>query len=222
MVHNKLTKHDLKEDGFVTFVLGAWEYVRENQNKFFIGLIALIVVVASSIWVSNSRKQANEQAQIQFSEAVTSFRNGQIKSAEELFRIVDERFSNTREGVFSAYFAGKCALIDGRNTEAVELFGKYLKKADKYPFFREAAMDGMATAYSNERNYDMAAGVYTDLIKRIGEGSFEEKVYLRKAADSMKMAGRNTEAIGMLERLLKISTGIERRDIQIELDFLRG
>jgi len=222
LTHNKLTRHELKEDSFVTFILGAWEYVRENQNKFFIGLVALIVVVAASIWTNNSRIQARADAEVQFSEALNSFRNGQIKSADELFRIVDDRFRNLQEGAYAAYFTGKCALIDSRNTEAIGFFESYLERAEKHPFFREAAMDGMATAYFNEREYNKAAEIYTELLNQIEDGSFKEKSYLKKAAEAFKLANKNNEAIEMLERLLEVTTGIDRRDIEIELDILRG
>ena len=222
MTHKKLTKHELKEDSFVTFVLAAREYVIENQNKIFIGLIVLVVIIAGSIWMNNSRIQAREEAKVHFAEALSSYRNGQIQSAEELFRITEERFGNLREGAYSSYFTGQCALMDGRNTEAIEAFERYLERAGKFPFFKEAAMDGMATAYANDRNYDRAAEIYSDLIAGVDDDSFKENLYLKKAADMYKLAGKEGQAIELLERLLENTVGVQRRDIQIELDVLRG
>ncbi|MBN2185698.1 MAG: tetratricopeptide repeat protein [Candidatus Krumholzibacteriota bacterium] len=222
MTHNKLTKHELKDDAFVTFVLDAREYIRENQNKIFIGLIALVVLIAGSLWMNNSRIQAREEAKAHFSEALSSFRNGQIQSAEELFRLTEERFGKLQEGAYSAYFIGQCALIDGRNAEAIEAFENYLDRAGKFPFFKKAAMDGMATAFGNDRNYDRAAEIYIDLIAEIKDDSFMENLYLKKGAEMCRLSNRNDQAIEMLERLLEKTTGVERRDIQIELDILRG
>ena len=222
MAHKKLTKHELKEDGFVTFVLAAREYVIENQNRIFIGLVALVVIIAGIIWVNNSRIQAREDAKMQFAEALSSFRNGQIQSAEELFRMTEERFGNLREGTYSSYFTGQCALMDGRNTEAIEAFERYLERAEKYPFFKEAAMDGMATAFAHDRNYGRAAEIYADLTAVVDDDSFKENLYSKKAADMFKLAGEDGQAIEVLEQLLENTTGLQRRDIQIELDILRG
>lgn len=222
MSHNKLTKHELKEDSFVTFVLGAWEYLRKNQNRFFLALIALVMIVAAGIWMNNSRAQARLNAEIQFSEALALFQNGQLKSAEELFKIIDERFISLREGAYSAYYGGTCALLDGRNTQAIELFESYLKRSTKYPFFRDAAMDGMATAWENERNYEKAAELFLDLVDGIESNSFMEKVYLKRAAENFKLANQNTRAIEILEKLLEKAKGLDRRDIEIELNILRG
>ena len=41
MAHKIRSRHDLKEDSFVTAVLKAKEYIYEHQNAFFIGLETL-------------------------------------------------------------------------------------------------------------------------------------------------------------------------------------
>lgn len=222
MSHNKLSKHDLKEDNFITFVLESWEFVRVHQNKFFIGLIALVIIVAGTVWMNNSRQQARESAEAQFAEAMASFRNMQYKSAGEMFEIINERYGSMKEGVHANYFIGQCALLEGRNPDAIDAFGKYLEHADKYPFFRDAAMDGMAVAYENERNYEKAAQIYLELAAGLKTNTFMETAYLRQAADNLKLSNQNAKAIEVLESLLDKSTGADRRDIEIELDILRG
>lgn len=222
MSHKKLSKHDIKEDNFITFVLESWEFVRVHQNKFFTGLIVLVVIIASMVWMNNSRQQASESAEMQFAEAVSSFRNMQFKSAEEMFKIVNERYSSMKEGIQANYFIGKCALLEGRNSDAIESFEKYLEDADKYPFFRDAAMDGMATAYENERNYEKAAELYVKLAGDLRTNTFMEASYLKKAAENFRMSNQSERAIEVLESLLEKTSGTDRRDIEIELDILKG
>ncbi len=222
MTHKKLSKHDLKDDNFVTTVLRAKEYIYEHQNAFFIGLIAVIVIVAGTLWMTNTRGKTKDTAATQFAEALASFRSGDIKTAEEMFRIIDERFGGFKEGAYAAYFAGKCALEDGRNTHAIELFDSYLSRAGKYPFFHDAAFEGIATAWENERDYEKASDAYLKLIGNIKTNSFEEMAYLRKAADALKMSDRRDKAVEVLERLKELSSGIEKRDIEIEIEILRG
>ena len=222
MAHKRLSKHEIKEDNFVTAVLRAREFIYAHQNTFFIGLIAVIVIIFGVMWMSNSREKTRESAATQFAEALASFRSGDIKTAEEMFEIVDERFSGFEEGAYSAYLAGKCALEDGRNAHAIELFASYLQRSGKYPFFHDAALEGLATAWENERNYEKASEAYLRLAGDMKTNSFVETAYLRKAADALKMSDRREKAIEVLERLHELSSGIEKRDIEIEIEILRG
>lgn len=222
MAHHKLTKHEIKEDSFVTFVLKSWEYIRAHQNIFFFGLLTLIVVIVGSVWATSSRMRTRTTAESQFSEAIAAFRMGEFKTAEEMFKIVTERFPGLKEGAYASYFTGKCALIDGRNSHAVESFEKYLKESAKYPFFRDAAMDGIGTVYENERNYGKAAEIYVNLVNGLKTNTFLESEYLEKAAKTLKMSNQTDKAIEMYERLLDKSTGLDRRNVEIELEILRG
>jgi outer membrane protein assembly factor BamD (BamD/ComL family) len=222
LTHNRLSKQDIKEDDFVTAVLRAREFIYTHQNAFFVGLAALVIIIAGTLWMSNSRSTTRESAATQFAEALASFRSGDIKTAEEMFKIIDDRFSGFEQGAYAAYMAGKCALEDGRNTQAIEMFESYLSRSGKHPFFHDAALDGLATAWENEGNFDMASKTYMQLADDMKTNSFVEASYLRKAADALKMSNRRERAIEVLERLHEISSGMEKRDIEIEIEILRG
>jgi tetratricopeptide (TPR) repeat protein len=220
--HKRLSKHELREDNFVTAVLRAREFIFRHQNAFFVGVLAVIVIIAGVMWISSSRGKSREAAATQFAEAITTFRAGDIKSAEEMFRAINERFGGLEEGSYAAYLAGKCALEDGRNTHAIELFGEYLKSSKKYPFFHDAAIEGMAVAWENEGDYTKASELYLKLVEDTRSNSFMEASYLRKAADALKRGGMRDRAIEVLERLSELSSGLDKRDIDIEIKILRG
>ncbi|MBN1164958.1 MAG: hypothetical protein JXB45_10290 [Candidatus Krumholzibacteriota bacterium] len=222
MAQKKLTRHQLKEDSFVTFWLNAWEYIRERQTQAFVVFIALVVIVAGSVWMKNSRAKARDTARTQFAEAIAAFGTGELRTAEEMFKIVTERFENMEEGVFAIYFTGKCELLDGRNSLAIESFEKYLRDMGKHTFFQDAAREGLATAYDNERNYARAAEIYLELAENTTVNHFLEKDYLKKAAETLKLSDQNEKAIQVYEKLLELSTGLERRDVELELAILRG
>ncbi|HSG28042.1 MAG TPA: tetratricopeptide repeat protein [Candidatus Krumholzibacterium sp.] len=222
MSHNKLTKHELKEDNFVTFVLESWEYIRENQNKFFVGLVAIIVIIAGILWMNNSRMAARQTAEAQFSEAMSSYRSGQIKTAEEMFKIVEERFGNLEEGVSSSFFLGKCAMLQGRNTEAIGYFEDFIANGDKAPVYMDAAREGLAVAYENERDYLKAAEIYAQLADDLKVNGFMQKTYLMRAADNYKLMGQNGKAVELLERVVDLVSGEQKREVEIELELLRG
>jgi TolA-binding protein len=218
----KLTKKDIKEDTFITATLRGWEYFREHQNYFFIGLIVIIVVIAAVSWKVHNSSEASMAANTQLSEALQIFRGGNIAEAETAFKAVSDRYGSSREGVYAMYLAGTCALMDGRNPAAIESFDAYLRKSGTYPFFRDAALDGKATALENMQRYREAADVYLELIDNIKTNDFNKPAYLRKAADDLKRSNQTAKAIEVLEQLLEKSSGFDKRDIEIEIAMLRG
>jgi TolA-binding protein len=184
--------------------------------------LAIIVIVAASIYITNSRKQTQIEAATQFSEGLAMFRSGDLTTAEELFKMISDRYPSLREGIYASYFAGKCALAGGRNIDAVERFDTYLERSGKYPFFRDAALDGKGTALENEQRYNEAAQVYLDLARNIHSNHFMEQSFLRRAANNFKLSGQRERAIEIMEELVEKTTGFERLELEIELDILRG
>ena len=222
MSHNKLSKHELKDDPFVTFMLETWEFVRAHQNKFFAGLVVLVVIIAGAVWMNNSRMQARETAAAQFSEAMDSFRSGQIRTAEEMFTIVRERFGNLEEGINASFFLGRCALLEGRNTEAIGHFEDYIERSGGKAIFIDAAREGVAVAHENERDFAKAAELYAALAEDLRVNGFMKTTYLRRAADDYKLASDRAKAAEILERIVDEVSGREKREIEVELKLLRG
>lgn len=218
----RLSKKEIKKDPFITAVLNAWEYTREHQGTIFAGLLILVVAVAAVIWMQSSRHRARIESVTQFSEALSAFRMGDVKTAEQLFRIVNEQHGTAENGVEALYFIGKCALIEGDYTGAIESFDRYLSKSNKYNKFHDAAMDGKGTALMNQQRYSEAAEVYSELARTIQTNTFMEEVYLRRAAENYKLNGQYDRAVEIMKTLLEKSTGIERRDLEVEIAILSG
>jgi tetratricopeptide (TPR) repeat protein len=219
--HNRLSRHEIKEDSFVTWVLRAWEYIREHQNRFFTILVVILVAIAASLWLVNSRNQTKSEAKTQFAEALNAFSAGELRTAEEMFKQLADRFRGLEEGANSSYFAGKCAYEDGRFSHSIEHFQRYLDDAGDSGFFHDAAMEGLASAWENDDNYSAASDIYMQLADNMKTNTFMEMTYLRKAADTFKLSMNNDKAIEALQRLLELSSGTERRDIEIEIEILR-
>jgi len=222
LASKRLSKRDIKEDTFITNMLKGWEYVREHQGYVFAGLIAVVIIVAGINWYVNSREQSRIGAMSQFSEGLTAYRNGDLETAEAIFRNVGDQYGNLREGVYAQYFLGECALADGRNFAAIEKYDAYLAKSGSHPFYRDAARDGKGVALENERRHKEAADVYYELSNDIETNTFMETVYLRRAAENYKKSNEIDKVIEIMERLLDLTTGTERRDIEVELAILRG
>lgn len=218
----KLTRKKIKRDSFVTIILNTWEYTREHQGTVFTGLIVLIVAIGGALWVQNSQRGSRTEAITQFSEALSAFRMGDAKTAEQLFTMVHENHGSTEEGVHALYFIGQCVLIEGNYTAAIESFDRYLANSNKYNDFHDAAMDGKGIALMNQQQYAEAADLYDELAKIIKTNTFMEKVYLRRAADNYKLSNQPARAAEIMQQLIEKTTGIERRNLEVEIAILNG
>lgn len=218
----KMSKKEIRGDTFLTNVLKAWEYIQDHQNQFFAAFIVIILIVAGSAYYINYRNQQREKALEYYSEALASLQKGDVQTANELFNEVAEKYDDTREGRYSVYFIGKCALAMGKNPLAIEKFEKYRKVCGKYDFFLDAAMAGKATALESTGKYEEAAKIYLDLVSNNHNTGFRKDSYLRKAADNYERANKNELAVDVLKRLLEHTDGQEQRRIEARIKILQG
>ncbi len=212
----------MKQDPFVEHVLRSWEYITGHHQAFFIGLLGIVVAVALVGWGVHARKASRANASSQFADALTAYRTGDLKSAEDLFKMVVKDYGSTEDGVYAQYFVGKCALDSGRFIDAIQAFDKYLAESERYSFFHDAAMEGKAVAYEDQHQYKQAAETYLDLAKNLKTNTFMETTYLRRAGEDFRLAGETQRAIEVLGPLVDKMTGLDRRNLEIELEILKG
>ena len=218
----RISRRQLKEDTFIATTLKAWEYVQGNEKSFFIGFIIVVCIAAGAAWGTYTKKQSGVKASSQFADGLTSFRTADFKTAEQIFAPLSKDYGGRREGIFANYFLGKCALETGKNLDAIQAFDRYLSKSGSYPFFHDAAMEGKAVALENERRYQEAAETYLDLSKNIKTNNFMETTYLRRSAEDFRIANQTQRALEVLGMLLDKAAGTDRRDIEIEMEILKG
>ena len=219
---DKITKKQLKKDSFVTTTLKAWEYSREHQTTIFVVFLIVVVAIVGVLWTMQSRREAADRLDNRFGEALSYFRAGQLVAAEETFKLVRDQGGGSRDATYSRYFIGKCAIEDRRNLEAIEAFDDYLASANRYDFFYYAAMAGKAVALENERRYEEAAVIFAELAENPKTTGFDRKYYLMSAAENFKKSNQKDKALEVMGKLLEITEGIEKRDLEVEIDLMRG
>lgn len=222
MASDRITKKQLKKDSFITTTLKAWEYSRGHQTTIFVVFLIVVVAIVGILWTMQSRREAADRLANRFGEAMSYFIAGQLSAAEETFKVVREQGGGSRDAVYSRYLIGKCALEDRRYLEAIEAFDDYMASAGKYDFFYDAAMAGKATALENERRFEEAAAVFEQLASHPKTNSFDKKSYLTSAAENYKKSNQKEKALEVMEQLLELSEGVEKRDLEVEISILRG
>ncbi|MBD3180432.1 MAG: tetratricopeptide repeat protein [Candidatus Latescibacteria bacterium] len=220
MARKKLDKHDLKEDPLLDFFMRAYEYIKTHQNVVFVGLIALIIIVAGSFWYRNSREAARISAANRFSEANMLYYSGDTRSASQVFELVRDNYGGTREGAYASYYLGKISNGQGEYTGAIEHFLNYLKKADDFPFFRKAAHISIAVALENDRQFEKAAGKYLEIAEELSEDDDKRAKYLRKSAECYALADMDGRAVEIYRKALPYMKDLAARQIEVKIDIL--
>ncbi len=220
MTKKRISKKELKEDVFVSFFFNSWEYIKTHQNQLFIGVIAIIIIIAGISWYFNSREAAKAESSARFAEAISFYNSGDMASAEELLKMVRNRYGSTMEGAFSRYFLGKIAMAQGNNEQAISHFEDYLSKAGGYPFYKDSAREAIAICMINERRFDKAAQIYLELSSEKEEDEKEE--YLEKAAETYEMTGTKGKALKIYRQLLDLKEGLAKKKIEIKISILTG
>lgn len=187
----KLTKRQIKEDKFATFMLTAKDRFEHNWQYFVIGAVAVILAIVAVVYYANSSTSAREEAGRKYAEALASSGAGNSQVAIlNLTQIVDEDADpvTTCQAVF---LLGRLNLDSRNYPEAVRFFEQFTSKYSHDKLMYAAALAGLGASAENQGQFADAAAKYTQAAEAFPGGPSEGD-YLVSAMRSDLLAG-NTE-----------------------------
>ena len=188
----KLSKRQIKEDKFTTFMLTYKKYAAENWQYFAMGAIGLVLVVFAVIYFANSAVEKESEAATRFSQALLEYRNGNNQVAIlSLTQIVDE-YAGNDVAQQATFLLGRLNFEIRNYTESQRYYQMYLDKHPNDPTFRSAAYDGIASGLENLGQYAEAAEYYVR--------AYDEMDNAPMAGDYLISAMRNYLAVGDREK----------------------
>lgn len=201
MRHNvKITKREIKEDKFTTFVFQAKDYVYERW-PYFVGAIAVIVIVivGLSFIRSQSTTRTSEAANI-YNRALGEFRSANYQLAIVDFKTIMDDYGSTSYGPMAAFNLGNAYFAAKNYTEAQSAFEDYLAnyKGDKY--FVTSAIAGIAASLAGTGEYKQAADKYREAAEKYPDFSLSAEYYF-KALDNYVKADEMESAKVILAKL---------------------
>lgn len=166
----KLSKRQIKEDKFTTFMLSSREYSRDNWQFFVIGLFVVILMAIGAVYYFDSQSAAKEDAAVRFSRALLDYRNGNNQVAILSFSKVLEDFAGDEVAEQATFLLGKINLESRNYPEATRYFEMYLTKYPNDSLTRAASVAGIATTLENQGEYAEAAAKFMVAISDFPEG----------------------------------------------------
>lgn len=187
MRHNvKITKREIKEDKFTTFVFQAKDYVYERW-AYFVGALAVIVIVIVGVSMIRSQgvSRTREAADI-YNRALGEFRSANFQLAIVDFKTIMDDYGSTNYGPMAAFNLGNAYFSSKNFTEAQTAFENYLKhyKGDKY--FVTSAMAGIASSLAGTGDYKGAADKYRETAEKYPDFNLAGEYYLKALENYVK------------------------------------
>lgn len=134
----RIRKHQMKEDSFVTFAFRAQDYIQTHQKVFMIALAALVVVVAGVWYVSSASRQAEVGADQMLGQAFGRVQQNDLQGAAVAYRAVIDEHGGTNASREALYYLANLYFVQRNWTESIVAYEQYLD--------RHADFDGGRTA----------------------------------------------------------------------------
>lgn len=166
----KLSKRQIKEDKFTTFMLESKQKFLENWQFYIIGIVGVVLVIAAIGYYFNSQSTKEEESAFKFARALLDYRNGNNQIAIlSLNQIVDD-YGGTTVAREATYMLGQVNFENKNYPEAIRFFEKYTRDYHDNKFYMAAALAGIAASNENQGNYSVAGQKYTEACQAFPDG----------------------------------------------------
>jgi len=184
----KLTRRQIKEDKFATFMLTAKDRFEQNWQYYIIAAVAIVLAVVAVVYYFNSSQSAREEAGRKYAEALASSNSGNSQVAIlTLTQIVDQDADavTTRQAVF---MLGRLNLESRNYPEAIRFFEQYASKYRGDKLMYAAALAGLGACAENQGQFGDAAAKYSQAAEAYPGGPSEGD-YLTSSMRGYLLAG---------------------------------
>lgn len=216
----RITKHELKEDKYVTYTLRANTYIQKNIKSILYGTIGTVVFVflVLSYYYSNKRTEAAAMAEVGKAQIV--YESGNYNIAKDVFEEVIVEHKGEEGAGIAVYYAGDCYFKLGNLTKAKEYFRKYLDDYNDNKILANSSASGLGACLEEEGQYLEAAKQYKTAIEKYN-GEFLAPKNLIDMARCYELAGNKEEAKKAYKVIIeKHSSSIYVREASLYLDLL--
>jgi len=212
----KLTKRQIKEDKFTTFMLNAKHQFLENWQYFVIGIAAVVLIVVAIVYYFNSRAAAEIEATERLTSAMMDYQRGTADVALLSLNEITVDYAGTEIADQATFLLAKIHYEQRNFTEAMRYYQKYVNEFKNNNLRRASAMGGIAACYENQGSFGEAGRQYEAALEAYPDGPFEGD-FSMGAMRSFLLAGDSEAAKKHLENIEEKypSTDLERQAIRL-------
>lgn len=218
----RIRKHDMKEDSFVTFAFRAQEYIQHNQKPFILGLGALVVLLLGIWYASASSRRAEQAAEQRINEAFLRVQQNDMAGAAQIYRTVIDEFGGTtaaREGLF---YLGNLNFVQRNWAEAIAAYEEFARKyGGEDPLRGAAAWGAIGDAYQSQGEHAKSIESYERVLTMPKARALFDETLLASARSALAM-GDPERATKIADRLYELESASAAMTKMRELLALHG
>ncbi|MDZ4724007.1 MAG: tetratricopeptide repeat protein [candidate division Zixibacteria bacterium] len=189
----KLSRREIKEDKFATFMLTSRQRAEANWQYIVIGVVAAAILIAGLIFYMNSRSNASQEASTKLSQAVIDYQSGNRQIAVLSLTQITDQYPDHPAAEQATYLLATINFESRVYPEATRFFEQYLSKYKNNKLNRAAALAGLAAIMENQGQVAEAGAKYLEAVKEYPDGPLEPDYYL-SAVRTFLEAGNTTNA----------------------------
>ena len=212
----KLTKRQIKEDKFTTYMLEAKDRFTDNWQFWVIGAVIVILAVIAVSYYSTSQANKAVEAADKYGRAMMEYRNGQSQIAILSLNQIMEDYGSTAVAKKATFQLGVISYESKNYPEATRYFEQYLSSYRDNPLDRAAALAGIAASEENQGNFGAAAEKFDNAVAEYSDGPLVGD-YLLGAMRSHLMNGDVASAQARLDKINSdfAGTDLARRAVRL-------
>ena len=198
----RITKHQMKEDRFVTSIFQIREWGELNLTYILIAFAAIVLVVFFIWFLFSQGAKKDIESYDLLGRAEIEIRNNQAQLAIiDLKKVVDD-FGGSKAAALAAFKLGNVYFSQNDFENAEIAYKDYLDDYVIDDISRYSAMAGIAASLSAQGKYQEAGDKYLEVAELNSESAISEN-YLFSAVDSYIQANDNDgakKAFSVLEK----------------------
>ncbi len=203
MAKHRITKHELKEDKFVTGIIRAWHYSKDHANFILGGLVILIVIAGAVYGVISYQNTRATNATRLLSQGEGAQRMEDYQAADSAFRAVVDNFPGTEESQKARFLLGTALFHTGRYDEAIESFEKYIAKPiEGDQDLLISAKVGIAACKEEKKEFADAAAGYMEIVNEYPE-YFDRPHIMLSAGRCYQFSNNAQQAVETYRRFIR-------------------
>lgn len=173
----KITKREIKEDKFTTFMLQAKDYVVERWVYFVGGLVVIFAAVLIVSFLRSGAAKNEQQAAEVYNRAMSELYGKNYQLAIVDFKTVVDQYGSTSQGEMALFNLGNAYLESKNFTDARAAFERYLGKYSDDKYFTASAMAGVAASMAGSGDVAGAAGKYREAAEKFPDFKLAGEYY---------------------------------------------
>jgi len=155
-----MTKDELREDPILERIQALLRFTERNSRWLIAGVVVIAALVVGVMALRSAQARAERDAALAFSEAQSSFMQGNLPAAENQFRQVIDNFGRTAAAPAARVQLGDVLRAQGRAEEAVSVYGQVAAAGGAPALLRLAGHRGRGAALEELGRFAEASEAY--------------------------------------------------------------